>query len=155
MKAIGRLDMNTEGLLLVTNCGDYARAMELPSHQIHRVYRARVHGHVHPYKLQAMRRTVRIPKSLTTSTTQRDQDTKPKKHRQKPNSTKLLPQTPPHQHQQHGSDYYAPMKVELEQTRKRAEATNQWLKITCSEGKNRQIRNVLKHFGCKCVRVCV
>jgi len=31
IKAVGRLDMNTEGLLVVTNCGRYAREMELVS----------------------------------------------------------------------------------------------------------------------------
>ena len=51
LKPIGRLDMPTEGLILVTNDGDYARKMELPSSLIHRVYRARVHGHLTSYKL--------------------------------------------------------------------------------------------------------
>jgi 16S rRNA U516 pseudouridylate synthase RsuA-like enzyme len=29
-------------------------------------------------------------------------------------------------------------------------STNHWIQITFTEGKNRQIRNVLKHLGCKC-----
>lgn len=43
---IGRLDLTTEGLLLLTNDGGLARAMELPSTGLPRVYRARAHGKV-------------------------------------------------------------------------------------------------------------
>jgi 23S rRNA pseudouridine2605 synthase len=39
LKPIGRLDMITEGLVLVTNDGQYKREMELPSNQLHRTYR--------------------------------------------------------------------------------------------------------------------
>ena len=41
---VGRLDLNTEGLLLLTNDGELARALELPSSQIVRAYRARALG---------------------------------------------------------------------------------------------------------------
>lgn len=44
--AIGRLDMNTEGLLLLTNDGELARWMELPSTALLRRYRVRAHGRV-------------------------------------------------------------------------------------------------------------
>ena len=43
---IGRLDFNTEGLLLLTNDGELKRAMELPSSGIPRTYRARAFGDV-------------------------------------------------------------------------------------------------------------
>lgn len=55
LKPIGRLDIPTEGLCLVTNDGDFARQMELPSNQIHRIYRARVHGKLTSTKLQRIR----------------------------------------------------------------------------------------------------
>lgn len=42
----GRLDYNTEGLLLLTNDGDLARQMELPSSNIVRTYSVRVYGNV-------------------------------------------------------------------------------------------------------------
>jgi 23S rRNA pseudouridine2605 synthase len=43
---VGRLDVNTEGLLLLTNDGELKRLMELPSSGIPRTYRARAFGDV-------------------------------------------------------------------------------------------------------------
>lgn len=43
---IGRLDLTTEGILLLTNDGGLARAMELPKTGFVRHYRARAHGQV-------------------------------------------------------------------------------------------------------------
>ena len=51
---VGRLDLTTEGLLLLTNDGELARALELPSNEFPRVYRARAHGKVTPEKLQEL-----------------------------------------------------------------------------------------------------
>ena len=42
---VGRLDLNSEGLLLLTNDGELKRRLELPSTGWLRKYRARVHGH--------------------------------------------------------------------------------------------------------------
>jgi 23S rRNA pseudouridine2605 synthase len=42
--SVGRLDLNSEGLLLFTNDGGLARALELPSSGWRRVYRARAFG---------------------------------------------------------------------------------------------------------------
>ena len=44
--SIGRLDFMSEGLILLTNNGDFARKMELPSSNILRVYRACIKGRV-------------------------------------------------------------------------------------------------------------
>ncbi|MEM9054019.1 MAG: pseudouridine synthase [Pseudomonadota bacterium] len=43
---IGRLDLTTEGILLLTNDGSLARAMELPKTGFIRQYRARAHGQI-------------------------------------------------------------------------------------------------------------
>jgi len=53
---IGRLDFNTEGLLLVTNDGNLARYLTLPENHFERVYRARVHGKLFPDIIQALER---------------------------------------------------------------------------------------------------
>jgi len=44
LKTIGRLDFNSEGLLLLTNNGYYSRAMEMPSSEVRREYRVRLFG---------------------------------------------------------------------------------------------------------------
>ncbi len=49
--SIGRLDLNSEGLLLLTNDGELARLMELPATGLRRRYRARVRGRVDEARL--------------------------------------------------------------------------------------------------------
>ena len=58
--SIGRLDFNTEGLLLLTNDGALARALELPSSGWLRRYRVRAHGMVTQAQLDALRQGVTI-----------------------------------------------------------------------------------------------
>lgn len=58
--AIGRLDINSEGLLLLTNDGELARRLELPSNAWTRRYRVRVHGHVDPGRLEALAEGITI-----------------------------------------------------------------------------------------------
>ena len=108
LKPVGRLDVSTEGLMVVTNDGQYARDMELPAHRLHRTYRVRVHGILNPYKLARMERGLMIEGTR-----------------------------------------YRGMKVTVERARRgKASSTNQWITVTCTEGKNRQVRNVLQHLGC-------
>ncbi len=49
--SVGRLDLDSEGLLLLTNDGDLARHLELPSTGWSRKYRVRVQGQVDPEAL--------------------------------------------------------------------------------------------------------
>ncbi len=51
---VGRLDLNTEGLLLLTNDGELKRKLELPSTGIPRVYRARAYGEVTQEMLESL-----------------------------------------------------------------------------------------------------
>ena len=53
--AVGRLDINTEGLLLLTNDGGLKRVLELPSTGWLRRYRVRAHGTVDQATLDRMR----------------------------------------------------------------------------------------------------
>lgn len=58
--SIGRLDFNTEGLLLLTTDGALARHLELPATGWLRRYRVRAHGTVHEADLEALRGGVEI-----------------------------------------------------------------------------------------------
>ncbi len=58
--SVGRLDLNSEGLLLVTNDGEIARRLELPETGWARVYRVRVHGTVDEKKLAALEKGVTV-----------------------------------------------------------------------------------------------
>jgi len=58
--SVGRLDLNTEGLLLLTNDGALARALELPSTGLQRRYRARAHGRITQDKLDALKEGVTV-----------------------------------------------------------------------------------------------
>ena len=46
LKSVGRLDFMSEGLILLTNNGDYARFLELPSTNLERIYRVCVINNV-------------------------------------------------------------------------------------------------------------
>lgn len=53
--SVGRLDLNTEGLLLLTNDGELARYLELPATGWVRVYRVRAHGSVTQERLDKLK----------------------------------------------------------------------------------------------------
>ena len=53
--SVGRLDLATEGLLLLTNDGELARALERPSNAWKRTYRARAYGRADPARLEALK----------------------------------------------------------------------------------------------------
>ena len=58
--SVGRLDVNTEGLLLLTNDGELARLLELPSTGWTRRYRARAHGRVTQADLDKLQNGVTV-----------------------------------------------------------------------------------------------
>ncbi|EKV32130.1 Ribosomal large subunit pseudouridine synthase B [Caenispirillum salinarum AK4] len=58
--SVGRLDINSEGLLLLTNDGELARKLEHPSQGWVRRYRVRVHGIVKPETLATLERGVTV-----------------------------------------------------------------------------------------------
>jgi 23S rRNA pseudouridine2605 synthase len=57
---VGRLDINTEGLLLLTNDGELKRAMELPANAVPRTYRARTFGDVTQEMLDGLMEGIEI-----------------------------------------------------------------------------------------------
>ncbi len=58
--SVGRLDLTSEGLLLLTNDGGLARALELPSRGWTRRYRVRVHGLVDAAKLKSLEKGITL-----------------------------------------------------------------------------------------------
>ena len=124
LKPVGRLDMSTEGLMVITNDGHYARELELPANHIHRTYKARVHGRLTPGKMQAIRKglTIQLNENVGGGTPRLGRRMK-----------------------------YKGMRVSIE--KRRGKATNTWLHVTCSEGKNRQIRRIFNHLGLDVTRL--
>ena len=58
--SVGRLDLNSEGLLLLTNDGGLARYLELPVNALKRLYRVRVHGAVKPAHLASLAQGITV-----------------------------------------------------------------------------------------------
>ncbi len=58
--SVGRLDLTSEGLLLLTTSGELARALELPKHGLERRYRVRINGTPSDKHLHLMSRGVTI-----------------------------------------------------------------------------------------------
>jgi len=109
---IGRLDLNTEGLLLLTNDGELKRLMELPASEVPRTYRARAFGEVAQEQLEDLSEGVTID-----------------------------------------GVRYGPIDANLERSGGGSGGRNQWIEMTITEGKNREVRRVLEHLGLKVNRL--
>lgn len=62
---IGRLDFNTEGLLLITNDGDLAQALSHPKHKIEKIYLVKVQKIPTKQELQQLRKGVKLEDGKT------------------------------------------------------------------------------------------
>lgn len=62
---VGRLDLETEGLLLFTNDGNFAYRLLHPSHEIEKTYIAWVKGLPREDRIQRLRQGVKIPSGTT------------------------------------------------------------------------------------------
>jgi 23S rRNA pseudouridine2605 synthase len=61
---VGRLDYDSEGLLLMTNDGDFAQKILHPSFRIPKVYRVKIKGRLSPSELSALRKGVKLDDGL-------------------------------------------------------------------------------------------
>ncbi len=57
---VGRLDLNTSGLLLITNDGELANQLMHPSSQIEREYAVRIRGEVTPEMIRKFKKGIRL-----------------------------------------------------------------------------------------------
>jgi len=105
---VGRLDLNTEGLLLLTTDGGFKRQLELPASGVERTYRARAFGTVSQAQLEELIDGVEIEGMR-----------------------------------------YGRIDANLE----RRTGRNQWIEMTLTEGKNREVRRVLEHLGLEVSRL--
>ena len=64
---VGRLDLDTEGLLLMTNDGDFAHRILHPSHETEKTYFAWVAGHPNRQAIQRLREGIEIEDGITAS----------------------------------------------------------------------------------------
>ncbi len=62
---VGRLDMDSDGLLILTNDGDLANKLSHPSHNVDKVYLAYVDGHVTAEQMTGMTAPIEIDGKLT------------------------------------------------------------------------------------------
>lgn len=97
--SVGRLDLNSEGLLLLTNDGALSRALELPSSQWVRTYRVRAFGFWNKEKQGRLAKGLKV-----------------------------------------NGVHYGKIQCEFESLKN----DNVWLKMSLSEGKNREIRRVME-----------
>jgi len=62
---VGRLDYNTEGLLLLTNDGDWANRLAHPRHEVEKEYLVKVRGRVTPDQLKRLADGVKLDDGTT------------------------------------------------------------------------------------------
>ena len=60
IKTVGRLDINSEGLLLLKDDGEIIRNLELPKNKFIRKYKIRVYGYIDENSLERISRGVKI-----------------------------------------------------------------------------------------------
>ncbi len=68
---VGRLDIDTEGLLILTNDGELANRLGHPSHEIDKTYVATVRGQVHPTELRVLRAGIELDDGMAKADTAR------------------------------------------------------------------------------------
>ena len=100
--SVGRLDLTTEGLLLLTNSGALSRRLELPSTGWTRRYRVRAYGRITQTALDALKDGVEID-----------------------------------------GVQYGPVRAVLDQQ----QGGNAWITLSINEGKNREVRNLMRYLG--------
>ncbi|MCD9007675.1 pseudouridine synthase [Luteimonas sp. XNQY3] len=121
--AAGRLDHDSEGLLLLTDDGTLAHRITDPRHKLPKTYRVQVEGAPTPDQLQALRDGVTL----------NDGPTRPARATLLDPPPALWPRDPP---------------VRLRKT-----VPDAWLELTIHEGRNRQVRRMTAAVGLPTLRL--
>ena len=117
---VGRLDIDSEGLLLFTNDGDLANFLAHPRNEFEREYRARVDGELSQGEIEMMLAgEVEIPPPGGAGREYRDDDSQFEE---------------------------PPQIVALEAVEKSGEGRNHWYRIVVREGRNRLVRRVFAAY---------
>jgi pseudouridine synthase len=66
---VGRLDLDTEGALILTNDGEFAQKIQHPSHEIHKTYEALVKGFPDQAKISQLERGIFLEGKMTSPAT--------------------------------------------------------------------------------------
>ncbi|KMK66754.1 pseudouridine synthase [Puniceibacterium sp. IMCC21224] len=118
----GRLDRDSEGLLVLTDDGALQARISNPRFKLTKTYLVQVEGEPDVTQIEALRRGVTL----------KDGPTRPAKAEEIA-APDLWPRDPP--------------------VRFRKSVPDRWLRLTISEGRNRQVRRMTAHVGLPCLRL--
>ncbi len=121
--ACGRLDVDSEGLLLLTNDGQLQARITNPRYKLPKTYWAQVEGVPDPVALDALARGLDLGDFVS----------RPAKVRRMAEPLRLWPREPP--------------------IRLRKATPTSWLELTLTEGKNRQVRRMTAKVGYPTLRL--
>ena len=132
--AVGRLDYNTEGALLLTNDGELAHVLMHPSRGVAKIYHAKLRGEITREQIQRLQRGVELPPARIL-----DSEGKPLERDGRPIARGGKGGAPAKPLREHS----APCEVRLIKHTGR----HTWLEFELHEGKNRQIHRMSEAIG--------